>query len=142
MPLSSYRIFFRLLGRFIFLKGKIAEALYTFANVYAPNANQLAFLDITLEQLTEFREGHMILGGDFNVSPDPLLDTSHNCSTRTHSSSDFEKPSNPTSCSLAGRYYFLQLGTTAIILKHMMYKPVQISSSWTSLPLSYCRQHP
>lgn len=66
------------LGRFVFLKGKIAGTLYTFSNVYAPNSTQLAFLDTTLERLSEFREGHLILGGDFNISPDPLFDTSHN----------------------------------------------------------------
>lgn len=65
------------LGRYVFLKGNIAGQKYTFATIYAPNADQLTFIDTTLDRLAEFREGFLILGGDFNVSPDPMLDTSH-----------------------------------------------------------------
>lgn len=32
---------------------------------------------MALELLAEFKEGFLVLGGDVNVSPDPLLDTSH-----------------------------------------------------------------
>lgn len=63
--------------RYIFLKGVLAGQKLTNAMIYAPNSNQLTFLDNTLDSLTEFREGPLVLGGDFNVSPDPQLDTSN-----------------------------------------------------------------
>lgn len=65
------------LGRYVFVKGSIAGQKYTFATIYAPNADQLTFLDNALDRLADFREGFLILGGEFNVSPDPLLDISH-----------------------------------------------------------------
>lgn len=65
------------MGRNVFLKGSIAGQIYTFATIYAPNTNQLTFIDTALEQLAEFKEGLLILGGDFKIRPDPLLDTSH-----------------------------------------------------------------
>ncbi|KAM9315500.1 uncharacterized protein PAF06_006460 [Gastrophryne carolinensis] len=43
-------------GRWIFLKGKIASRSYTFANVYFPNANQVAFLESVLSTLSSFKE--------------------------------------------------------------------------------------
>lgn len=36
-------------GRFVFLKGTIAGKLFTFATIYAPNTNQLTFVDAVLE---------------------------------------------------------------------------------------------
>lgn len=71
-------------GCYVFLKGTIAGKKYTFANIYAPNSNLRTFIDAALERLVEFREGSLILGGDFNVSPDPSLDTSHRRHTHSH----------------------------------------------------------
>lgn len=71
------------LGRYVFLKGVIAGRKYTFASIYAPNSNQITFIDSALDLLADFKEGFVILGGDFNVSPDPLLDTSS--SSHSHS---------------------------------------------------------
>lgn len=51
--------------------------MFTFDTVYALNNNQLTFIDKILDKLTEFKEGALILGGDFNVNPDPTFDTSH-----------------------------------------------------------------
>lgn len=56
------------LGRYVFLKGSLAGHIYTLASVYAPNVNQLGFLDTMLERLGEFREGFLILGG-FQCQP-------------------------------------------------------------------------
>lgn len=64
-------------GRYVFLKGNIAGQKYTFATLYAPNTDQLTFIDSTLTLLADFREGLLILRGVFSISPDPLLDTSH-----------------------------------------------------------------
>lgn len=58
--------------------------MFTFATIYDPNTNQLTFLDTVLEQLLDFKEGSLILGGDFTVSPDPLLDTSHRRPSHSH----------------------------------------------------------
>ena len=71
-------------GRYVFLKGTIMGQKFTFATVYAPNSQQLTFIDQTLAQLADFREGRLILGGDFNISPDPLLDTSTNKTTHSN----------------------------------------------------------
>lgn len=60
-------------SRYVLLKGSIAGKLYTFATIYAPNTNQLTFIDTPLELLVEFKEGFLVLGGDFNVSPTPYL---------------------------------------------------------------------
>lgn len=50
--------------------------VYTFATLYAPNAQQLSFIDTVLDSLVGFRERRLVLGGDFNVSPNPRIDTS------------------------------------------------------------------
>lgn len=67
-------------ARFIFVKGTLYGRRITLANIYAPNAGQ-AFFRATLQKLSSFQEGLLILGGDFNVSPNPLLDTSTGTST-------------------------------------------------------------
>lgn len=63
-------------GRYVFVKGSIYSRRFTFAAVYAPNNKQLTFIDSILDTLTSFKEGQLIMGGDFNVSPDPQIDTS------------------------------------------------------------------
>lgn len=54
----------------MFIKGLIGEVKITFASIYAPNGHQDLFLSRTIDQLLEFPEGRLILGGVFNV---PLL---------------------------------------------------------------------
>ncbi|CAH2219781.1 Hypothetical predicted protein [Pelobates cultripes] len=68
-------------GRYIFVKGTIAQRTYTFASVYAPNTNQVKFLRRTLLKLATFTEGILILGGDLNLPLDPIADTSTGHST-------------------------------------------------------------
>uniref|UniRef100_A0A803JZJ7 exodeoxyribonuclease III n=1 Tax=Xenopus tropicalis TaxID=8364 RepID=A0A803JZJ7_XENTR len=63
-------------GRFVFLKGQIAELKVTIANVYAPNEAQLSFMHKTLSKLEMFKEGLLVLGGDLNVMLNPILDSS------------------------------------------------------------------
>ncbi|CAH2311611.1 Hypothetical predicted protein [Pelobates cultripes] len=62
-------------GRYAFVKGNIAGRCYTFATIYVPN-NQSRFLKNTLKALTDFTEGTLIAGGDFNVTLDPKVDSS------------------------------------------------------------------
>lgn len=62
----------------MFLKGLVGDVLVTLATVYAPNDRQDAFLQNTL---LDFTEGHLILGGDFNVPLVPTVDTSSGTSS-------------------------------------------------------------
>lgn len=65
-------------GRYIFLKGVLKGVQYTFANIYCPNKNPEDYLKKLVEDLMEFREGRLIVAGDFNLCLDPEMDsTSH-----------------------------------------------------------------
>lgn len=64
-------------GRFLFLKGKLANKKVTLVNVYAPNQSQLAFLTRTLNKLRDFAVGMIIMGGDLNCVLNPLIDASN-----------------------------------------------------------------
>lgn len=63
-------------GRFLFAKGLLSGQKVTVANVYVPNMGQLEFLQIILEKLDKFKEGDLILGGDFNLIVDICKDKS------------------------------------------------------------------
>ncbi|CAH2295567.1 Hypothetical predicted protein, partial [Pelobates cultripes] len=64
------------LGRFLFVKGTIADHKYTFATIYSPNKGQHWFLATTLTRLERFREGTLVLAGDLNLPLDPRVDSS------------------------------------------------------------------
>ncbi|CAH2246420.1 Hypothetical predicted protein [Pelobates cultripes] len=61
-------------GRYLFLKGYLLNKTYTLASIYVPNKGQAPFLWNILSKLQLFAEGTLILGGDFNVPLDPILD--------------------------------------------------------------------
>lgn len=63
-------------GRFLFIKGSLYNIPVTIANIYAPNKLQAPFFVQTLEMLESFATGMLIVGGDFNLALNPLLDTS------------------------------------------------------------------
>lgn len=63
-------------GRFLFVKGTLHGVRYTFASIYAPNEGSVNFLVRTFRKLEEFREGCLMVGGDFNLGLDPSMDTS------------------------------------------------------------------
>lgn len=63
-------------GRYIFLKGLLGGIQVTLSTIYAPNENQASFLDGVLGKLQDFKTGHLILGGDFNIPLIPSADTS------------------------------------------------------------------
>ncbi|CAH2319410.1 Hypothetical predicted protein [Pelobates cultripes] len=63
-------------GRFLYVKGTITGMLYTFANIYLPNKRQAQFLRKALNKLSDFSEGTLVLGGDFNTPLDPIMDSS------------------------------------------------------------------
>ncbi|CAH2306102.1 Hypothetical predicted protein [Pelobates cultripes] len=64
------------LGRFLFLKGTIADRMYTLASIYVPNKNQARFLRRTMSKLSGFSEGTLVVGGDLNAPLNPQMDTS------------------------------------------------------------------
>lgn len=68
-------------GRYVLIKGLIGDVLVTLATVYAPNHRQDTFIHSTLSLLMDITEGHLILGGDFNVPLTPTVDTSSGTSS-------------------------------------------------------------
>lgn len=68
-------------ARYIFVKGLLFGKWVTLANIYAPNTKQVPLFRFTLQKLSSFQEGLLILGGDFNVPLNPLHDTSAGNST-------------------------------------------------------------
>lgn len=71
-------------GRYLFLKGSIHNRPITLANLYAPNKQQVPFFRKTLQLLTSFQNGILIVGGDFNVALSPPQDTSTGTSSITY----------------------------------------------------------
>lgn len=51
------------------------------ATIYAPNTHQDVFITQAINDLLDFTEGQLVLGGDFNVHLLPLMDTSSRVST-------------------------------------------------------------
>lgn len=63
-------------GRFIFLKGKCNGIPLTLANAYFPNTAHLELCRKLTKELLSFSTGGLILGVDFNIPLNPLVDTS------------------------------------------------------------------
>ncbi|CAH2276730.1 Hypothetical predicted protein [Pelobates cultripes] len=63
-------------GRYLFVKGTVAQKTYTFASIYAPNTKQAKFFRNTLLKLANFTEDALMVGGNFNTPLDPILDSS------------------------------------------------------------------
>lgn len=72
-------------GRYLFLIGRVGEAQFTLATLYAPNEQQDSFIKRTIQRLMEYKVGQLILGGDFNVPLAPSVDTSSGTSSLPHS---------------------------------------------------------
>lgn len=68
-------------GRYVFLKGTIHNRMVTLANIYSPNTAQVCFFRSIAAILAGFQAGTTILGGDFNVTLQPILDSSSGSST-------------------------------------------------------------
>lgn len=68
---------------YIFLRGKLHTKPITLANLYAPNRQQVPFFRNTLQLLTSFHRGMLVVGGDFNLALSPSLDSSSGSSTIT-----------------------------------------------------------
>lgn len=61
-------------GRYLFVTGLLDSKEVTIAALYAPNENQLPFLEDALSKLQDFCKGDIILGCDLNLSMDPEYD--------------------------------------------------------------------
>ena len=66
-------------GRYIILKAEIEDKMYILINIYAPNkdTNIVTFFNnllMTLRKNDFDEEENIIIGGDFNCPPNPLLD--------------------------------------------------------------------
>lgn len=55
--------------RYVFIKGLIGDVRVTIATIYAPNDRQDTFIHCVLSKLTDFAEGQVIIGEDFNIHP-------------------------------------------------------------------------
>ncbi|XP_077341175.1 uncharacterized protein LOC143986639 [Lithobates pipiens] len=73
-------------GRYVFLKGTIYNKPVTLATIYSPNTAQVSFFRKVADLLTNFQAGLTVLGGDFNVVLQPLLDSSSGTSSLPYSS--------------------------------------------------------
>lgn len=71
-------------GRFLFLRGTLLDTKYTFANVYCPSGNPKKYLIKILSDLMEFKQGKLILAGDFNFSIDHKIDRTSVVPDREH----------------------------------------------------------
>lgn len=68
-------------GRYLLIKGIIWNKPITIANIYAPNSAQVTFFREIATTLSAFQSGLLLMGGDFNVPLNPLLDTSTSTSS-------------------------------------------------------------
>lgn len=60
----------------LFIKGTAGCCMVTLVNLYLPDSNQVTFLELVLAKRSEFAEGTVILGGEFNFTMDSVLDAS------------------------------------------------------------------
>lgn len=63
-------------GKYLLIKGKHNGIPTTLANIYFPNTSHLTFCRKMMKELEGFYSGRIILGGDFNLPLNPLIDTS------------------------------------------------------------------
>lgn len=62
-------------GRFLILKCKMNNTLFTLVNVYASNQGQIPMMLTLSCKLGSLIEGRVVLGGELNIILDPTLDT-------------------------------------------------------------------
>lgn len=63
-------------GCYVFIKGTLKVTPITLAYIYSPNVSQVPLFRSISLFLATFRKGMLIIGGDFIVPLDALLDTS------------------------------------------------------------------
>ena len=70
-------------GRYIFCKIEMDGYDYCIGNIYSPNCDDLEFFEEVSNIIEDMQCIHVILGGDFNVVLDPVID--RNCEARYNS---------------------------------------------------------
>uniref|UniRef100_A0A8C5MZK2 Reverse transcriptase domain-containing protein n=1 Tax=Leptobrachium leishanense TaxID=445787 RepID=A0A8C5MZK2_9ANUR len=63
-------------GRYLFVKGTIADITYTFATIYVANTAQSSCLARIMAKLRRFQDGILVVASDMNTALQPSLDTS------------------------------------------------------------------
>lgn len=64
-------------GRYTAVQGLMNGEPVTVASIYALNTAQITFLEQTLQKITDFGDGTMIVAGDYNYILDLKLDWSY-----------------------------------------------------------------
>lgn len=83
-------------GRYIILICEINNQTYTIVNLYAPNSKQMTLFHKLWKRIQKKKQGHTLLCGDFNLAPDPSIDTQSPKATKHCSSplSSFLQPNS------------------------------------------------
>lgn len=68
-------------GRYVFVKFSLWGMNFSIANLYLPHTNQISSALRYMRILSDFTEGKLILGRDFNAPLDQLLDSSTSSSS-------------------------------------------------------------
>ena len=66
-------------GQYLFCKLTINGYSYCLSNLYAPNSDSPNFFHDIFKHMQELNVVYSIIGGDFNVVQDPVIDCSSNC---------------------------------------------------------------
>uniref|UniRef100_A0A803J6R9 Reverse transcriptase domain-containing protein n=1 Tax=Xenopus tropicalis TaxID=8364 RepID=A0A803J6R9_XENTR len=61
-------------GRFLIVKLEVFSQSYLLLNLYAPNFHQMSFINKLFRRVKQEPETKLLITGDFNLSPDPLID--------------------------------------------------------------------
>lgn len=64
------------LGRYWILVCDINSKTLTLVNVYAPNEHQIRFFNKLMKTIHKHQPGGLLIFGDFNISPNPAMDSS------------------------------------------------------------------
>ena len=69
-------------GRYVIINCQVFSELWTFMNIYAPNENDVKFIQETFLNLADAHD-KVLIGGDFNFCLDPALDRSTKLLTKS-----------------------------------------------------------
>ena len=64
-------------GRYVAISGQLAGRDIALLSIYAPNIEQMMFLESLSAKLSEYLQKPILVGGDFNCVADVTLDRSH-----------------------------------------------------------------
>ena len=65
-------------GRFVEVPGKLQNTAVIWASIYSPNWDDCSFVSKFVPSLPNIENHDIIVGGDFNLIQDPILDRSSN----------------------------------------------------------------